>query len=140
MGAFGTVRYMVYFVIELKSRAVEIAGIAVDPGEEWTKQVARHLTDPADGFLRGAKYPIHDRDPLFSKAFIAILKAGGEKSPAQSPNCKSFASYFTSFLLFAGIWKTEVLFELATLWFRWRLLARSLVQALVFVTVHVGSE
>jgi hypothetical protein len=25
---------MVFFVIELKSRAVEIAGIAVDPGEE----------------------------------------------------------------------------------------------------------
>jgi hypothetical protein len=28
LGAFGTVRYMVFFVIELKSRAVEIAGIA----------------------------------------------------------------------------------------------------------------
>src|ERR1039457_2860167 len=35
LGPFGTVRYMVFFVIELKSRAVEIAGIAVDPGEEW---------------------------------------------------------------------------------------------------------
>jgi len=34
LGAFGTVRYMVFFVIEIKSRAVEIAGIAVDPGEE----------------------------------------------------------------------------------------------------------
>jgi hypothetical protein len=31
---------VVFFVIELKSRAVEIAGIAVDPGEEWMKQVA----------------------------------------------------------------------------------------------------
>ena len=46
LGAFGTVRHMVFFVIELKSRADEIAGIAVDPGEEWTKQVARNLTDP----------------------------------------------------------------------------------------------
>jgi hypothetical protein len=80
LGAFGTVRYMVFFVIELKSRDVEIMGIAVDPGEEWMKQVARNLTDPVDGFLRGAKYLIHDRDPLFSKAFIAILKAGGVKS------------------------------------------------------------
>jgi hypothetical protein len=43
-----------FFVIELKSRDVEIAGIAVDPGEEWMKQVARNLTDPVDGFLRGA--------------------------------------------------------------------------------------
>jgi hypothetical protein len=34
----------------------EIAGIAIDPGEAWMKQVARNLTDPVDGFLRGAKY------------------------------------------------------------------------------------
>ena len=97
LGAFGTVRYMVFFVIELKSRAVEIAGIAVDPGEEWMKQMARNLTDPVDGFLRGAKYLIHDRDPLFSKAFIGILKAGGVKSvriPAQSPNCNPYAERF----------------------------------------------
>jgi hypothetical protein len=97
LGPFGTVRYMVLFVIELKSRAVEIAGIAVDPGEEWMKQVARNLTDPVDGFLRGAKYLIHDRDPLFSKAFIAILKGGGVKSvkiPARSPNCNPYAERF----------------------------------------------
>ena len=88
---------MVFFVIELKSRAVEIAGIAVDPGEEWMKQVARNLTDPEHGFLRGADYLIHDRDPLFSKAFSAILKAGGVKSvkiPAQSPNCNPYAERF----------------------------------------------
>jgi hypothetical protein len=45
LGVFGTVRYMVFFVIEIKSRVVEIAGIAVDPGEAWMKQVARKLTD-----------------------------------------------------------------------------------------------
>jgi hypothetical protein len=45
-------------------------------------------------FLPGARVPgknlIHDQDPMFSKAFIAILKAGGVKSvkiPARSPNC-----------------------------------------------------
>jgi len=53
--------------------------------------------DPVDGFLRRAEYLIHDRDPLFSKAFIAILKAGGVKSvkiPAQSPNCNPYAERF----------------------------------------------
>ena len=88
---------MVFFVIELKSRAVEIAGIAVDPGEEWMKQVARNLTDPVDGFLRGAKYLIHDRDPLFTDAFIAILESAGGKSVkilAQSPNCNAYAERF----------------------------------------------
>jgi transposase len=97
LGPFGTVRYMVFFVIELKSRAVEIAGIAVDPGEAWMNQVARNLTDPVDGFLRSAKHMIHDRDPLFTEAFIAILKAGGVKSvkiPAQSPNCNPYAERF----------------------------------------------
>jgi transposase len=97
LGITGTVRYMVFFVVQLRTRAVEIVGIAVDPGEAWMKQVARNLTDPVDGFLRGARYLIHDRDPLFSKAFIAILKAGSVKSvkvPAQSPNCNSYAERF----------------------------------------------
>src|SRR5450759_1575769 len=66
LGITGTVRYRVFFVIEIRSRAVEIAGIAIDPGEAWMKQVARNLTDPVDGFLRGAKYLVHDRDPLFT--------------------------------------------------------------------------
>jgi len=97
LSPFGTVRYMVFFVVEIKTRAVEIAGIAVDPGELWIKQVARNLTDPVNGFLRGAKYLIHDRDPLFTDRFVAILAAGGVKSvktPAQSPNCNPHAERF----------------------------------------------
>ena len=97
LGITGTVRYMVFFVIEIKSRAVEIAGIAVDPCEEWMKQVARNLTDPVNGFLRGAKYLIHDRDPLFTKAVIAMLEAAGVKSvksPAQSPNYNPYAERY----------------------------------------------
>ncbi len=97
LSPFGTVRYMVFFVIAIKSRAVEIAGIRVDPDEAWMKQLARNLVDPVDGFLRGAKYLIHDRDPLFTEAFKAILEAGGVKSvaiPAQSPNCNPYAERF----------------------------------------------
>jgi hypothetical protein len=88
---------MVFFVIEIRSRAVEIAGIEFDPGREWMKQVARNLTDPVHGFLRGAKYLVHDRDPLFTEAFIAILEAGGVKSvkiPTQSPDCNPYAERF----------------------------------------------
>jgi len=97
LGPFGMVRYMVFFVIEVKSRAVEIAGITVDPGEEWMKQVARNLVDPVDGFLRGATHLIHDRDPLFTEAFLGILGARGVESvkiPAQSPNCNPHAERF----------------------------------------------
>jgi hypothetical protein len=52
------------------------------------------LADPVDGFLRGAKYFVHDRHPLLTEAFVATLEAGGVKSvkiPAQSPNCNPYA-------------------------------------------------
>ena len=31
-------RYLVFFVVELKSRAVHIAGVRLDPGEAWVLQ------------------------------------------------------------------------------------------------------
>jgi hypothetical protein len=97
LGLGGTVRYMIFFVIELKTRAVEIAGIRVDPDGEWMKQMTRNLSDGVDGFLRQAKYLIHDRDPLFTEAFEAILRERGVKCvkiPAQSPNCSPHAERF----------------------------------------------
>jgi len=52
----GLVRYVVFFVMKLKTRAVEIAGITRQPHEAWMTQVARKLTDADDGFLRGMEY------------------------------------------------------------------------------------
>ena len=100
---FGAVRYSVFFVMEVKTRAVEIAGIRVNPDGEWMKQIARNLTDPIDGFLRNARYLIHDADPLFADAFKAILKppdsADGEgvtcvQIPPRSPDCNPHAERF----------------------------------------------
>jgi putative transposase len=67
----GLVRYVVFFVMKLKTRAVEIAGITREPDEAWMAQVARNLTDAGDGFLRGVQYLILDRDPLYTAAFGA---------------------------------------------------------------------
>ena len=61
------------------------------------KQMARNLTDPISGFLRNKKYLIHDRDPLFTKEFRAILKAGGVKpvkTTVASPNLNPFVERF----------------------------------------------
>jgi hypothetical protein len=72
-------------------------GLKIDPGGEWMKEVARNLTDPIHGFLLGAKYLIHDRDPLFTEAFVAIPRTGGVasvKTPAKSPNCNPHAERF----------------------------------------------
>jgi putative transposase len=93
----GIVRYYVLFVIDLKSRRVEIAGIVHQPYREWMKQVARNLTDCVDGFVRDAKYLIHDRDPLFCRAFRDILKYSGVKTvklPPKSPNLNPYAERF----------------------------------------------
>jgi len=52
-------------------------------------QVARNLSDAAEGFLIGKRYLIHDRDPLFPEEFSKIIQASGIKSvklPSRSPN------------------------------------------------------
>jgi len=93
----GLIRYFVLFVIDLKTRRVEIAGISHQPYDDWMKQMARNLTDAIDGFLRDARFLIHDRDPLFSASFRATLGAVGVetvKPPARSPNLNAYAERF----------------------------------------------
>lgn len=93
----GLIRYFVLFVIDLKTRRVEIAGISHQPCDNWMTQVARNLTDAIDGFLRETRFLIHDRDPLFSKSFRATLGAVGVetvKLPARSPNLNAYAERF----------------------------------------------
>ncbi len=93
----GLVRYSVFFVMKLKTRAVAIAGITRHPNEIWMTQLARNLLDTRDGFLRGLQCLILDRDPLYSTAFRRLLRDGGVKPlllPARSPNLNAFAERF----------------------------------------------
>jgi hypothetical protein len=97
LGLFGTARVMVFFVMDLWSRAMHIAGIRVDPDGAWMMQTARTLLDPDVGFLRKATHLIHDRDPLFTQAWTRLLKSGGVTCvpiPAQSPNCNPHVERF----------------------------------------------
>jgi hypothetical protein len=90
----GLVRYFVLFVIDMRSRRVQIAGVSHHLSSAWMAQIARNLTDSGEGFLRDAHYLIHDRDPMFTRQFTAILKAGGVKTiklPARSPNLNAHA-------------------------------------------------
>ena len=90
-------RYFVLFVIELKTRRVKIAGIHSQPYGEWMEQMARNLTDGFDGFLRKTRHLIHDRDPLYTKAFGEILRGSGVETirlPARSPNLNAYAERF----------------------------------------------
>jgi putative transposase len=93
----GLVRYVVFFVIDIETRRVQIAGISHNLTGTWMKQIARNLTDSEDGFLRGTRYLILDRDPLYTAAFRALLKDAGVEAlrlPARSPNLNAYAERF----------------------------------------------
>ena len=93
-GLKGLTRYLVFFVIDISTRRVHIAGIHCDPCETQMLQWARNLTDAQDGFLKGKRILIHDRDPLFTKKFQQTLRMAGVrclKMPRWSPNLNSFS-------------------------------------------------
>lgn len=104
----GLVRYSILFVIELATRRVHIAGIAREPDGGWMKQMARNLRDPIDGALGGMRYLIHDRDPLFTGEFDALLRASGVKClklPARSPDLNAYAERFVLSIKAECVWK-----------------------------------
>jgi len=93
----GLVRYLVFFVIDLPTRRVEIAGIAPVPNGLWMHQVARNLIDDESGFLKGKGFLIHDRDPLYTREFRELLSHAGITSvrlPPRSPNLNAYAERF----------------------------------------------
>ena len=93
----GLVRYLVLFVIDLKSRRVNIAGISCQLDGAWMAQIGRNLTDVVDGFLRDTRYLIVDRDPLYTEQFKNILGSTGVellRLPARSPNLNAYAERF----------------------------------------------
>ena len=93
----GLQRFIVLFFIELSTRKVEIAGIASVANGLWMSQIGRNLTDAVDGILKGKRYLIHDRDPLFTTKFLDMLADVGVKSvklPPRSPNLNAHAERF----------------------------------------------
>jgi hypothetical protein len=89
----GLVRSVV-FVMKLKSRTGEIAGITSQPHEAWMRPLARNLTDACDGFLRGVHDVMLDRDPLYTTALRRVLRDRGAKPlglPAWSPTVNACA-------------------------------------------------
>jgi putative transposase len=93
----GLVTHYVLFFIDLASRRVEIAGITPHPNEAWMMQIARNLTDADDGFLRGTRYLILDRDTKYSDAFRHVLAREGIqviRLPPRAPNLNAFAKRF----------------------------------------------
>ena len=93
----GLVRYLVLFVIDLKTRRVHVAGITPQPDGAWMAQVARNLTDAAVGPLTGFGQLIVDRDPLYTAPFRTLMQVAGVqvlRLPSRSPNLNAYAERF----------------------------------------------
>jgi len=94
---FGLKTYYVLFVIDLKTRRVEIAGITRHPVDAFVAQVARNLTDVVDGFLKDHRLLICDRDTKFTDQFKRILGDASVEvalTPKRAPNCNAYAERF----------------------------------------------
>ena len=93
----GLRRSVVFFVIELQTHRVHIAGIHLQPNGRGMEQRARKLTDPVDGFLRTARQLMQDRDPLYTRVVGEILTRGDGgpiRLPPKSPNLNASAERF----------------------------------------------
>ena len=73
----GLVRYLVLFVIDLKTRRVHVAGVTSQADGTWMAQIARNLTDAVAGPLRGFSHLIVDRDPLYTAHMQSLLRVAG---------------------------------------------------------------
>jgi hypothetical protein len=95
--ARGLVTHYVLFVIDLATRAVEIAGVTTNPDTRFMQQVARNLTDHVDGFLRNKRFFVVDRDSKFDALFRSILNAAGVhvlQTARRAPNMNAVAERY----------------------------------------------
>ena len=93
----GLVTYYLLFFMELATRRVHFAGLTTNPDEAWLLQIARNVTDAEEGFLRGKRYILMDRDTKFSEVFRNTLEDGGVRPvrlPPHSPNLNSHIERF----------------------------------------------
>jgi len=85
----GLATYYLLFFMNLATRRVHFAGLTMNPDESWIVQAARNVTEADNGFLRGKRYLLMDRDTKFSEAFRITLEDGGVEPvrlPPRSPN------------------------------------------------------
>jgi putative transposase len=93
----GLTTFYLLFVMELSTRRVQFAGCTSNPDEEWILQVGRNLTDSEEGFLKGKRYLLMDRDKKYAESFRALLKESGNEPvrlPPKSPNLNAHIERF----------------------------------------------
>jgi putative transposase len=91
---FGKVTYHVFFVIELHTRRVHIAGITLHPNGQWMAQTARNIRMWLEDKGKKMSYLLKDGDAKITAQFDAILETTGakvKKVSRRAPEMNSFA-------------------------------------------------
>ena len=93
----GLVTYYTLFVLDLKSRRVQVVGSTPNPDAAFMAQAARRLTDTVDGFLASHRVLICDRDAKWTEGFRGIVEGAGVRmvlTPIRAPNANAYAERF----------------------------------------------
>jgi putative transposase len=87
-------RLYVLFFVAIGTRRVEYVACTSKPDTSWLTQQARNLLMDLDDRGQRPRFPIHDRDTKFSRAFDSIFRSDGVeilRTPIKAPNANAFA-------------------------------------------------
>jgi putative transposase len=86
-------RVYVFFVMDVRERAVYVLGVAPFPAGEWTVRAARQCTWRLGDRAGRVRYLIRDRAGRFADAFDAVFAAEGIEVLRSVPQCPRMKAY-----------------------------------------------